>query len=55
MMSCECPICDYSINLEGYEENDVVDCPGCKTRLEIVSLYPPVLEETPEDDEEWEE
>ena len=53
MVICECPFCDYEINLQGYEEDDVFSCPQCHTRLEIVSLTPPVLEISPEEDEGW--
>ena len=53
MVMCECPLCDKEISLEGWEENDLLECPGCGTRLEIVSLTPPVLEEAPEEDEDW--
>ena len=54
MLTCECPLCDYEINLDGYEEDEFFECPQCKTRLEIVSLAPPVLEASPEEDDDWE-
>ena len=54
MIMCECPICDAELDLGGYEENDLIECPECRTKLEIVSLTPPVLEEVPEEGEEWE-
>ena len=53
IVTCECPICDVTLNLEGCDENEVFECPKCCTRLEIVSLTPPVLEEISE--EEWKE
>jgi alpha-aminoadipate carrier protein LysW len=54
MITCECPICDAELDLSGYDENDLIECPECGTKLEIVSLTPPVLEEIPEEDEDWE-
>lgn len=50
---CECPICNTEIELSGYEENELLDCPECGTTLEVVSLTPPVLEEAPEEEEDW--
>jgi lysine biosynthesis protein LysW len=52
MVICECPICDTKINLDGYEENDVLEFSNCGISLEIVSLAPPVLEELLEEDED---
>jgi len=55
MITCECPLCYADIDLSGYEENDIIECPECGAKLEIVSLTPPVLEEIPEEnDEGWE-
>jgi alpha-aminoadipate carrier protein LysW len=47
-------MCDTEIKLGGYEENDLLECPKCGTKLEVVSLTPPVLEEAPEEDDDWE-
>ncbi len=55
MIFCECPMCDETINLRGYKENDVIECPECGAELEIVSLHPPVVEEPFRDEDEWEE
>ena len=44
MITCDCPLCNAKIDLEGYDENDLIDCPKCGRKLEIVSLMPPVLE-----------
>lgn len=52
-MKCECPLCGAEIDLEGYEENELIDCPDCGESLEIVSLTPPVLESAPEEEEDW--
>ena len=53
MKVCECPICDTEIELDEYGENDVIECPICETLLEIVSLVPPLLEELPDMEEDW--
>ena len=53
MMNCECPICNNKIDLDGYEEYDVLECPTCGVGLEVVSLMPPVLEEVSEEDGDW--
>lgn len=55
MVTCECPMCGMEIDLNGYEETDIIECPNCGIDLEIVSLTPPVLEELVKDDEDWEE
>jgi lysine biosynthesis protein LysW len=46
-------MCDIEIDLDGYEENDIIECPNCGTEWEIVSLMPPVLAEPLEEDEGW--
>ncbi len=51
--TCECPLCGAEIALNGYEENELIDCPECGESLEIVSLTPPVLEQAPEEEEDW--
>jgi lysine biosynthesis protein LysW len=43
-------MCDLLLNLEECNENDVFECPKCRTRLEIVSLTPAVLEAISEED-----
>lgn len=55
MVGCKCPMCGMEINLDGYEETDIIECPNCGIDLEIVSLTPPVLEELAKKDENWEE
>ena len=54
MTACECPLCDAVINLDTYKENDFIHCDACGARLELVALVPPVLEEVPDDEENWE-
>jgi alpha-aminoadipate carrier protein LysW len=53
MMMCECPVCSIKVDLYGCEENEIIECPACGTNLEIVSLSPPVLEDSSEDDDDW--
>ena len=55
METCECPMCDMKIDLNGCEENDIIECPNCGIDLEIVSSMPPVLEELLKDDEDWDD
>ena len=50
---CECPLCGAEIDLIGYEENELLECPECGETLEIVSLIPPVLEQAPDEEEDW--
>ncbi len=51
--TCECPICEATVDLADREENELLECPECGTTLEIVSLSPAVLEEAPEEEEDW--
>lgn len=46
MRTCECPGCHVNLSLEGCEETEVVKCPKCGMLLEVVSLAPPILEES---------
>lgn len=55
MLICECPMCDAEINLRGYKENQMIKCPECGAKLEIVSLTPPVVEEPLRDDDDWDD
>jgi lysine biosynthesis protein LysW len=50
-----CPNCQITLEIEGYEETEVFKCPKCGMMLEVVSVYPPILEESleePLDDDE---
>ena len=51
--TCACPICEAAIDVSDREENELLECPECGTTLEIVSLAPPLLEEAPEEEEDW--
>ena len=56
-----CPACSTWISLrDAVEVWDLVDCPDCKTLLEVVDLRPPTLDYANKeydewDDEEWED
>ncbi len=55
MITYECPICQAVIKLdESKKEKHRLTCPACKTKLEIVALTPPVLEEAVDEEEDWE-
>jgi alpha-aminoadipate carrier protein LysW len=51
-----CPECDASIDVgDDVEEGQIVDCPECNARLEVVSTNPLELDVIPEDGEEEDE
>lgn len=40
-----CPDCEETFELEdGAEVGDVIPCPACKARLEILDLHPVILD-----------
>ena len=49
MNTCECPGCHTMLDIEGCEEMDIVRCPTCRMRLEVVSVNPPIVEEAFDD------
>lgn len=51
-----CPDCEENFELdENADVGDVIDCPKCKARLEILDLSPVVLDYAIEDAQESEE
>jgi lysine biosynthesis protein LysW len=46
MPICECPKCHSKLELEGCEETEVFSCPKCHMYLEVVSMNPPIVEES---------
>lgn len=46
MTTCECPGCQTTLNIEGFAEMTIIECPKCRMRLEIVSVDPPIVEES---------
>ena len=49
----ECPICGCAIKHSSVELGELLTCPDCGSDLEIVSLNPVVLNEAPEEEEDW--
>jgi alpha-aminoadipate carrier protein LysW len=50
----ECPIC--GLNLSRPEDvmiNELLECPDCRTELEVKALNPYLLEEAPQEEEDW--
>jgi alpha-aminoadipate/glutamate carrier protein LysW len=46
-----CPECDASIDVgDDVEEGQILDCPECNARLEVVSTNPLELDVIPEDE-----
>lgn len=49
-----CPECDGDVKIEpGVRQNEIVECPDCRSELEIVGLSPVVLALAPEAEEDW--
>lgn len=49
-----CPKCEEKVSLgEAPRLNEIVECPGCRSELEVVSLTPTVLALAPEVEEDW--
>ncbi|MEV6806282.1 lysine biosynthesis protein LysW [Streptomyces sp. NPDC017248] len=49
-----CPKCEDDVRLgESVRLNEIVECPGCRSELEVVALDPPVLALAPEVEEDW--
>ncbi|RLG19521.1 lysine biosynthesis protein LysW [Candidatus Micrarchaeota archaeon] len=54
MADAECPECAGSVKLkEGAEQGEIISCPECGSRLEIVSVDPPKVQPAPKVDEDW--
>jgi len=44
-----CPDCEENFDLnEGVEIGDVVECPKCRVRLEILNVFPVAFDYAPE-------
>jgi alpha-aminoadipate carrier protein LysW len=49
-----CPECEEPVDLAGpVRLNEILECAGCRSELEIVALDPPVLALAPEVEEDW--
>jgi alpha-aminoadipate carrier protein LysW len=50
----ECPECAAPVTLEADARvSEIVECPDCRSELEIASTQPPVLTLAPEVEEDW--
>ncbi|MDF1513631.1 MAG: lysine biosynthesis protein LysW [Anaerolineae bacterium] len=50
----ECPECGCEVDLPaGTILQEIVVCPDCGMELEVTSIVPPVLEQAPEEEEDW--
>ncbi|MER5601240.1 lysine biosynthesis protein LysW [Streptomyces sp. NPDC002265] len=49
-----CPECEDEVQIsQSARLNEIVDCAGCRSELEIVALSPMVLARAPEVEEDW--
>jgi alpha-aminoadipate carrier protein LysW len=49
-----CPECEDEVQLgESVRLNEIIECGGCRSELEIVALGPAVLARAPEVEEDW--
>lgn len=53
-MTGECPICGGEVQLEeGTVAGELISCDDCGSELEVKGLSPVVLEEAPQEEEDW--
>ncbi|GLY28375.1 hypothetical protein [Kineosporia sp. NBRC 101731] len=49
-----CPECEDEVRIsQSVRLNEIIDCAGCRSELEIVALAPTVLALAPEVEEDW--
>lgn len=49
-----CPECEEPVRLsDSVRLNEIVECGGCRSELEVVALSPAVLALAPEIEEDW--
>jgi len=49
-----CPECEDEVQIsDSLRLNEIVECAGCRSELEIVALSPAVLALAPEVEEDW--
>lgn len=49
-----CPECEAQVHIgQSARLNEIVDCAGCASELEIVALSPAMLALAPEVEEDW--
>ena len=50
----ECPVCGVDIKIaDDAVVGELIECPDCGVELEVKSLAPVVLEEAPQEEEDW--
>lgn len=53
-MTQTCPECDAQVALAGSTRlSEIVECPDCRSDLEVITLDPPTLALLPEAEEDW--
>ncbi|GGY63706.1 lysine biosynthesis protein LysW [Streptomyces omiyaensis] len=53
-ISHACPECEESVPVaDSVRLNEILECAGCRSELEIVALSPVVLALAPEVEEDW--
>ncbi|MGW7528803.1 lysine biosynthesis protein LysW [Streptomyces sp. NPDC054783] len=54
MSVAACPECDAQVRIESNTRvNEIVECDGCRSELEVTSLAPVTLTRAPEVEEDW--
>ncbi|MEK7486704.1 MAG: lysine biosynthesis protein LysW [Planctomycetota bacterium] len=50
----QCPICEAEVTLpKGTIQGELIGCPDCGSDLEVVKINPVVLQEAPQEEEDW--
>lgn len=50
----ECPVCGADISLdEGTVKGELIECTDCGTELEVISVTPFIVNEAPQEEEDW--
>ena len=53
-MPIACPECDHQVEMdESVHLSEVVECPDCRSELEVVALDPVILALAPQPEEDW--
>lgn len=49
-----CPVCEDAVQIgDSARLNEIIECAGCRSDLEIVAMNPVVLALAPEVEEDW--
>lgn len=50
----ECPVCGAEIQLaKDTVQGELLECPECGVELEVIQIDPFLLEEAPQEEEDW--